>query len=117
MNESSLSKIALTASLIGILILLIIVENTEVEKVEIKGVQDRKEEEIVMVTGTIKDVKETPGLYIISIEDDSGKISVIVFKEEMLNLSKGNLAEIEGTVKEYQNKKELIAREIRIINA
>lgn len=114
MKESSLFKIALTISVIGILILLIIVENTEVKKVEIKDIDNKKEEEIVRIAGVINNVKETPGLYILGIEDKSGKISVIVFKEEKLNISKGDQADIEGTVKEYQNKKELIARKISI---
>jgi len=114
MKESSLFKIALTISLIGILILLIIVENTEVKKVEIKDIDSKKEEEIVRIIGIINNVKETPGLYLLGVEDNSGKISVIVFKEEKLNISRGNRVEIEGTVKEYQNKKELIAKRISI---
>lgn len=116
MDESSLFKIALAASLVGILILLIIVENTEIKTMEIKEIQDRKEEEIVGIKGNINSIKETPGLYILEVEDNSGKISTIVFKEDKLNLSKGNKVEIEGTVKEYQNKKELIAREIVVFD-
>lgn len=117
MNESSLFKIALTVSLIGILILLIVVENTEVKKVSINEIQDKNEEEIVRISGEVNNFKETPGLYLLDVEDDSGKISAIVFKEDKLNISKGNRVDIEGTIKEYQNKKELIAREIRIIDA
>ncbi|MBI2106805.1 OB-fold nucleic acid binding domain-containing protein [Candidatus Woesearchaeota archaeon] len=115
MNESSLFKIALTVSLTGILILLLIVEYTDIKKVNISDIENMKEEEKIRVIGKINNVKETPGLYILDLQDDSGKISVIVFKEEKLNISKGYKADIEGTVKEYQNKKELIANKIAIV--
>ncbi|MBI4158792.1 OB-fold nucleic acid binding domain-containing protein [Candidatus Woesearchaeota archaeon] len=115
MNESSIFKLSLAISLTGILLLLVIVETTEIQEIGIEDISNKKEDETVRIVGKIESIKETPGLYILNIEDKSGKINVIVFKEDKLNISKGNQADIEGTVKEYQNKKELIAKRISII--
>ncbi len=112
MKESTLFKFALAVSLIGILALLIIVENIEVPLIKISSVDNSKEEDIIKIKGNIEGIKETPGLYILKVKDESETIDVIVFKENGLNFTKNSLVEIEGTIQEYQGKKELVAKEI-----
>ena len=112
MKESTLFKFALAVSLIGILALLIIVEKIDLPLTNINSAKDTKDENLIKVKGTIEDIKETPGLFILNVKDETGNINVIVFKENNLNFTKNSLVEIEGTVQEYQGKNEVIAKRI-----
>src|SRR3989344_6252816 len=133
MKESTLFKFALAVSLIGILALLIIVEKIDLPLNSINSIKNAEEESIthsfisylfsifsiknakegeIKVKGTIEGIKETPGLFILNVKDETGNINVIVFKENNLNFTKNSLVEIEGTVQEYQGKNEVIAKRI-----
>ncbi len=112
MKESTLFKLALAVSLIGILALLVIVEKTEIPLIKINSIENNNEEGIIKIKGTIESIKETPGLYILKVKDETQSIDVIVFKEDKLNFTRGNLIEIEGTIQEYQGKNEVIAKRV-----
>src|SRR3989338_10897020 len=112
MKESTLFKFALAVSLIGILALLIIVEKIELPLNSINSINDAKKENLIKVKGTIEGIKETPGLFILNVKDETGNIDVLVFKENNLNFTKNSLVEIEGTVQENQGKNEVIAKRI-----
>ena len=66
----------------------------------------------VRVTANIQSIKETPGLYILTLQDSTGRIKAIIFKENFLDLQKNSLIEIEGSIQEYQNELEIVAEKI-----
>tara|TARA_Y100000310_G_C20402323_1_gene678015 strand:- start:311 stop:661 length:351 start_codon:yes stop_codon:yes gene_type:complete len=111
MKESTLINIALNTTLIGILILLTIAENTTVNSSLIQNITE--EDEYVNVQGLITSSIETPGLYILTIEDNSGKIKVVAFKrDENITLQKNNIIQVEGTTTYYKEELEIIADKI-----
>lgn len=117
MKENDLLKIALVCSLIGILMILFIVQKYEVPNYTIEDIDKSMLNEMVSVKGQINRITETPGLYIINLEDSTGEITVVIFKEEDLDILEGNLIEVEGEVTEYKNEVEIIAKEIKVLNA
>ena len=115
MKEKMLLKISLITSIIGILILLIILDKIDISDSNISSINKDLVDKQVKIKGEITRLTETTGLYIINIKDNTGNIDVIVFKEEKLELEKGNIVEIEGQVTEYQDKLEVIAKKIIIL--
>jgi len=114
MKDSTLLKISLCCSLLGILIILFIVENIEIPESNISNITKADLEKTVLISGRINYITETPGLFIIMLGDQTGNITAIVFKEENISLEKGQIIQVEGQVIEYQNKLEIQAELIKI---
>jgi RecJ-like exonuclease len=113
-NEKNLLRVSLVFSLLGLLILFYITYNTEIKKYDIGSLNKDYIDKIVRVNGAIESFSETPGLYLITIKDNTGKITVIVFKDEELELQKNMVVEITGIITEYNNKIEIISKQIVI---
>ena len=114
MKEKQLFKVSLTFSLIGILIIFFLTYTLEVKKYDVGSLSKENLDETIKVKGIIESYGETPGLYLINLKDDTGKIVIIVFKDEKLELMEGIEVEIIGDVVEYEDKLEIIAKEIVI---
>jgi len=114
MKEETLFKISLICSLLGVLIILYISENTEIPSSNISNITDKDIETKVTIIGLVNSVKETPGLIILNVGDKTGNITVIAFKEENITIEKGRIIEIEGKVVEYNKQLEIQADSIII---
>ena len=113
MEDKDLLKITLIVSIIGIFILTLYVESIQTSPIEISKINKDMLDQTVKIKGTITQLTETEGLYILTIKDDES-IPVIVIKDEFLQLSKQDFVEIEGKVIEYKNKTEIQAQIITI---
>jgi len=69
----------------------------------------------VIAGGRITSIRKHGQLAFIDIEDNSSKISVVVFKNDELNLTKYSTIEVEGKVLQYQNRFEIIADKIILL--
>ena len=112
MKEKDLLKVSLVFSLIGILIIFILTGTLEVERYNIGSLSKENLDDTVKVKGIIENYGETPGLYLINLKDDTGKITVVIFKDEELELQEGLEIEIVGDIVEYEDEIEIIAKEI-----
>ena len=116
MDEKKLFTIAITIALIGILSLLFISERLEPTSLKINEITKEHINKQIKVNGTVESIKETPGLYIITIKDESDKIPVVIFKQdEELNITKDQKIEVMGKVEEYNGMLEVIADIITVI--
>ena len=104
MIEKNLLKTALVCAIIGILIILSISENIEIKKSNIINITRENIEENVKIIGKISSLTETDELIIMNVEDETGKITVITFKNQDLNLTENQIVEIEGEVIDYKGK-------------
>ena len=114
MKERDLLGVSLIFSLIGVLALFYITYTTEITKYDIGSLNKNHIDKIVRVKGIVESFTETPGLYLINLKDDTGKITVVVFKDEELQLQKNMILEITGSITEYNNKIEIISKQIVI---
>lgn len=114
MKENQLLRVSIIFSLIGILILFYLTENIEPRTYDINSIGKDNIDNVIKIKGEIGSFTETPGLYLISLKDDTGMITVVIFKDEDLRLFDGLKLEIIGEVVEYQNTMEVIAKEIVI---
>jgi len=116
MENNKLTKVSLTISLGGIFILLIFSQTQEIKNLSIKETLKRGEGDFVKITGKITRLTETQGLYILNLKDQTGEITVIVFKnKDKISLKENSFVEIEGETKEYENRMEIIANKLKII--
>jgi len=116
MIESNLIKISLILSLVGIVILILISDKIKIKDYQINELSKEVLEKEVTVSGKIVNIKETPGLEIITISDNTKPIKVVLFKDEnKIQLKKGQEIEVTGKLKIYQKDFEIEAKEIKII--
>lgn len=112
-DETTLLKIALITSIIGTLTLIIMSEKLQPQELKIIDINKSKLNQNVKTQGIITSIKQTKGLYILKIKDNTSEITVIIFKEQPLNLQKGINIEVQGLVTEYKNQIQIQASSIR----
>ncbi|MAG52735.1 MAG: hypothetical protein CMH62_02115 [Nanoarchaeota archaeon] len=115
MKNSNLLKLSLAISLLGLFTLLLILEYSEIPFYEIEEIEESQIETRVKVQGSIASIKETPGLYILKIKDQTGIITAIVFKEKIIDIQKNSEVEVEGIIQKYQEEIEIIIDKITIL--
>ena len=116
MKETTLLKISILVSVLGVFFLMVISELSHIELSKISDITKKDLETKVKIQGKLLSIQETPGLYILTVTDFTSTIVIIVFKEDPLELKKNSNIEIEGKVTEYQGKLEIIADTIKYIN-
>ena len=105
-------KTSLIISLLGILILLIYSENITLPTKNIQNITKKDIDKQVKVIGQVTRLTDLPGLMILNIKDNTEQMTVVVFKEEKLNINKNDFLEIQGKVAEYRGELEIIAEKI-----
>ena len=115
MKDKTLLKISLVTAIIGILILLFILDRISLSGSNLSNITKDNLDENIKIKAELVKITETPGLYILTVRDFSGIMTVIVFKDESLELKEGDVLEIEGRVTSYNGKLEIIAKKITII--
>ncbi len=114
MNESTLFKIALSFSLVGIFIILIMAETLEIRLYEISSITEKNLDEKVKIQGSVISLRDTPGLTILDINDDTGIMKVVLFKEDdQITINKYDDLELTGKVIKYKNYLEIEAETIK----
>jgi len=114
MEENKLFNICLILSLLGLLFLTLYSENLELKETPIKDINYRLLNQRVKTSGIIDKISETQGLYLLNLKDGADELSVVIFKRGILALKKGMLVSVEGSVTEYQNETEIIAKRVEI---
>ncbi len=113
MNENSLLKISLVFSLIGILTIFYISETTTINLSEISDLTKEDLDNKVRIKGEIISIGDTPGLMIVNVKDLTDQMTIILFKDNStINLERGKIIDITGTLTEYKNELEIIADQI-----
>lgn len=114
MKEKNLLKIAFICGILGVVILFLISENTEISEKDIDKINKDNLEENVKLKGRITKITQLDKVTFIELEQPS-TITVIVFKDENLSLYKGDDVEIIGEIEEYEGELEVIAERIRVL--
>ena len=114
MKETTLLKIALTCSLVGLAILYFI--STKIEVKDYKpSILNKNVGEDVKLSGTITKITGKSNVVFIEVNQQS-PITVVLFTDDNnLKLNKGDNIDVIGKVQEYNGKNEIIAQKIRVI--
>jgi len=109
MEDSTLLKISLVISLIGVLLLYFMSESIEIDNVELMHIEDYKDE-TVKLNGVIEEITTTESATFLKVKQYE-IIDVVVF--DYINLSSGDYVEVTGIVDEYNDGYEILAEKIR----
>ena len=114
MKETTLLKIALICSLVGLVALYFISGRIELKDYKSDFLNNKNVGDSVKLSGKI--TKITNGNNVVFIElSQQVPVSVVVFTEKDINLNENDFVEITGKVQEYNGKEEIIADKIKII--
>lgn len=105
-------KLSLLISLAGIIALFILTEVIDISSYSIAEAIETGGD--VKITGTVKSIRTTNGVTILTVQDETGEIKAVDFNGKA-QARKGEEIEIEGKVTEYMGEKEIEIRNTRII--
>ena len=117
MKETTILKIALICSLIGLVVLFLLSNTLSVKEYSPQQL-NRNEGDNVKLTGTVGKITDSGNLVLIEVNQHN-PITIVLFKDNKnyngINLMSGNYVEILGEVREYRGKSEIVADKIRVI--
>ena len=113
MDDSILIKVSLIVSFLGIFLLFIISDNFNMDYSDIDNIKNKDEGRIVKIRGVVKDIKDMENVMIIDVMQEN-MMPVVIFKENNNTvINKDCFVEIEGEVRIYRGKPEIIADKIK----
>lgn len=110
MKEDDLLKVAVCVSILGI-VLLALITPAQPES-SVFEANNAKKDEFVRIQGNISKVIHSKNTTIITLVKEE-EISVAIF--ENVSLTKGQMVDVRGTIKEYKGKNEIIADRVVLI--
>jgi len=114
MNEKTILRIAISTSLVGVLFLLILCNVLELPLTFIGDLDESFLDENVRVEGKVEKVLEKSNVIMFDLVDNTGRIKVIIFTDEGVDLE--NYVDVEGTVMEYKGELEINAERIERVS-
>jgi DNA/RNA endonuclease YhcR with UshA esterase domain len=106
-KEKTLLKLALSCGLIGLVLLYVIGEHTQLAETsifELKHADSGK----FRVQGTIEKITEAKGVTIVTISKQE-TLDIIFFKK--VDFDEGNILDVTGELTNYNGEKEIVAKE------
>ena len=113
MNNTTLSKLSLIISLLGILLLLFISENINLEISKIDSITRNNLEQNVKINADVINVNKKDDLLFLKVKDETSEIDVVIFESNNLEINKGDKIEVQGKITLYKDNLEIIAKNVR----
>ena len=114
MKETTLLKIALICSLVGLIALYFISTKIEIKDYKPNKLSENAGDD-VKLSGIITKINDKGNVVFIEL-NQKAPISVVLFTENNnLELQNGDNVEVIGKVQDYNGKNEIIAQKIRLI--
>ncbi len=114
MKESTLLRIALSFSLIGLVALFILAQTMGLDETTLENITHAEEDTTVRIKGVVSgymDYGKTARIEIARPETTE----VFLFKSRNISLKKGDFVEITGEVSEYKGRKEILASTVEVL--
>ena len=114
MKETTLLKLALICSLVGLFLLYFISTKIEIKDYR-PNVLSSNAGDDVKLKGTISKVTDKGNVVFVELSQEF-PVSVVVFtNENFSSLKKNDLIEVFGKVQEYNGKNEIVAQKIMVV--
>ncbi|MDD5253706.1 MAG: OB-fold nucleic acid binding domain-containing protein [Candidatus Nanoarchaeia archaeon] len=112
MQQSTLLKISILCSVIGLFILVIVSENLSLNNSNISLINSSQLEQKVKIKGVIKQATNKDTVSFLTVEDLTGNISVVAFQPSY-KFQKQDIVEVEGIVSDNYNQIQINALSIK----
>ncbi len=111
MEERTLYMMATIVTILGLVVLFFYADVAEAPLPE--NPHELQPSETVTIRGVITSLRQQGKAYFIRVEGEYVQSTdVIIFDDQNLFLEEGNYVEVQGTVEEYHNQKEVIAQKV-----
>ena len=114
MKETTLLKIALICSLLGLVIIYFISAKIDVEEYKPNKLNENIGDDVKLI-GTIAKISQNDNVAFLEINYQSPVIIVLFTDDKNVSLKVDDTIEVIGEVQEYKGKNEIIAQKIRVI--
>ena len=114
MKETTLLKIALICSLLGLAILYFISAKIDVKEYKPSQLNENIGDDVKLI-GTIAKISQNDDVAFLEINYQNPVIVVLFTDNKNLSLKVDDTIEVIGEVQEYKGKNEVIAQKIRVI--
>ena len=116
MHDKTLLKIAITFSIIGLIVLFFISDKIEVDEITIDKLDEMEIGKTVKIKGYVENVNNLEKVAFLKIaQEKTETVSIVLFKEENISLEQGDYVEVVGEVEEFEGKKEIIGNLVKRI--
>jgi hypothetical protein len=109
MEDSTLLKISLACSIIGIIVLFFISSRIEINEIDLSNLNNVEIGNDVKIIGKIVKIKQFEKLTIIDLKKEC-TVPILLF--DNISLDVGQEIQVNGKLDEYKGKKEIIAEKI-----
>ena len=113
MQESTLTKIAIITSLVGILMLFFVTDFVDLDSANIDQLDDDAFGDTVKISGLVTKATNREKVIFLEVAQPD-TIDVVLFKDHDVDIPNGSYVEVEGTLEEYNNEQEIIANKITL---
>lgn len=110
-------KVSVVCSIVGLVVLYIISGRIEIEETTINKITMGQSDSDVIVKGKVSRIFEKDDLMVLELEKNE-KISVVMFRKnfpDYIGIKEGDSVEVQGSVEDYNGKKEIIAERVRYV--
>ena len=115
MKEKTLFKIALICSIVGLCVLFFISSSIKIGEIDVGKITDSDVGKEVRVIGIVNRVSDTEKVMFLEVGQEKVEdISVVLFKEEAINLKEGDYVELLGELDEYDGEYSIIANAVKV---
>ena len=116
MKEKTLLKIALSCSVLGLVMLFFVSDSITISNIDISKIEDEEIGRIVKITGMVTRVTNLEKVMFIEVgQQKIEKVDVVLFKDHDFDLAVGEQIEIIGEIEEYKGEKEVIANRVKVV--
>ena len=116
MEDKILIKLCILSAIIGLVLLIIISDKIELPSSNISSLTKQDINKAIKIRGTITQSTNKGTVSTIFLQDKTGSIEAVLFKPSNLILKKGSFIEIEGKVSLYNEKLQITAERVKILN-
>ena len=114
MKETTLLKIALICSLLGLFVLYFISTKIEVKDYQ-PNILNKNIGDDVKLKGIVTKITDKGNVVFVEVNQQNPVTIVVFAANNSLELNKGDSVEVIGKVQEYNGKNEIIAQKIRLV--
>lgn len=116
MEEKLIRNVSIICSVVGLVVLFFISKNFQLSQTDIEKITYEDTGKVVRVCGEVssKHASKT-GHQFLKLKDSTGSVDIVIFNTtaKKFNLDSDNIC-VTGTVDEYENKLEIIAKDVKV---
>ena len=116
MQKDPIVLLSIFSLITGIILLIFISDKLSLNSSTVNSITKEESGKSIKIVGKVLKVTTTGKITSLEIEDNTGKIPVILFNSKQTKIDKYSTLEIDGKIALYDNKPQIYAQTIKVVN-